>query len=97
MRLGLILSKLIQREAFRPDPTRVEKRIGEYAAGHDNPATRAREIRADNAAMRGIEAIVLEDMIYDWLFEKATVEDASMDFFAFMEPKDTTTGEEPNE
>ncbi|MGH8225111.1 MAG: trigger factor [Gammaproteobacteria bacterium] len=97
VRLGLILSKLIQREAFRPDPARVEKRIAEFAAGHDNPAARAREIRADNAAMRSIEAIVLEDMTYDWLFEQATIEDAPMDFFAFMEPKDTATGEEPNE
>lgn len=97
VRLGLILSKLIQREAFRPDPTRMERRIAEYAAGHDDPAARAREIRADNAAMRGIEAIVLEDMTYDWLLERAEIADRSTDFFAFMEPKDETMEEKPDE
>lgn len=97
VRLGLILSKLIQREAFRPDPARMERRIAEYAAGHDDPAARAREIRADNAAMRGIEAIVLEDMTYDWLLERAEIADRSTDFFAFMEPKDETTEEQPDE
>lgn len=97
VRLGLVLSKLIQREAFRPDPARVEKRIEEYAAGHDNPSAKAREIRADNETMRGIEALVLEDMTYDWLLEQAAVEDAPMDFFGFMEPKDEPMGEEPNE
>lgn len=87
VRLGLVMSALVQREAFQPDPARVEKHIDALCAQLDDPATGARELRADNKAMRNIEALVLEDMIYDWLIEQSTVTDEPKEFLAYMEPK----------
>jgi trigger factor len=86
VRLGLILSRLIEREAFRPDPARVEKRIMEFTADAEDPAAEARKMRADNEAMRQIEALVLEDMAYDWLLEQTAITEEPRGFFEFMEP-----------
>lgn len=87
VRLGLILSKLIEREALRPDPARVEQRIEGLSQGTNDPTATARELRLDRESMRGIEAGVLEDMAYDWLIEKSTVNDGPPKaFFEYMEP-----------
>ncbi len=86
VRLGLILSRLIERRALRPDPARVESRIAELSAQSENPQARARAMRGDKEAMRGIEAMILEDMVYDQLLEQATFEDQPQKFFDFMEP-----------
>lgn len=88
IRLGLILNALIQREAFRPDPARVEKHIEAVCAQLDDPAAGARELRADGEAMRNVEALVLEDMVYDWLIEQAAVSEEPMAFLDYMEPKE---------
>ncbi|MGH8273518.1 MAG: trigger factor [Gammaproteobacteria bacterium] len=90
IRLGLILNALIQREEFRPDPARVEKHIEAVCAELEDPTAGARELRADSEAMRNVEALVLEDMIYDWLIEQAAVTDEPMEFIAYMEPKEST-------
>ncbi len=92
VRLGLILSRVIEVEAFRPDPARVEEKIASFTAGADDPAAQARTIRADNEAMRRVEALVLEEMAYDWLIEQAEMQEEPKAFFEFMEPRQ---GEQP--
>lgn len=87
VRLGLVMNALLEREAFQPDPALVEQRIESLTAQMEDPAAAAREVRADNQAMRNIEAMVLEDMIYDWLIEQAKVNEEEKDFLAYMEPK----------
>jgi trigger factor len=87
VRLGLVMNALLEREAFQPDPALVEKRIESLTAQMEDPTAAAREVRADNQAMRNIEAMVLEDMIYDWLIEQAKVSEEEKDFLTYMEPK----------
>lgn len=87
VRLGLVLSQLIRQEALSPEPGRVERRIRELTAGAEDPGTQERRIRADNQLMRRIEAQVLEDMAYDWLLERAAVEEEPKSFFEYMEPE----------
>jgi trigger factor len=91
IRLGLIMNALIEREALRPDPARVDPHIAALAAETDDPERAVREIRADSSAMRNVEALVLEDMAYDWLIEQAEVSEEPMEFLAYMEPKEKTT------
>lgn len=89
VRLGLILSKLIEREALQPDPARVDQRIEELSLGTQDPSAAARELRLDRDSMRSIEAGVLEDMAYDWVIEKGTVDEGSkLAFFEYMEPRE---------
>lgn len=86
VRLGLILSRLVESEGFRPDPQRVSGRIEELAAAAADPGAEARRLRADNHLMRHVEAQVLEDMAYDWLFRQAATGERASTFFEYMEP-----------
>jgi len=88
VRLGLVLSQLIESEAFRPDPAKIDSKIDEVTADAEDPEAQARAIRADNEVMRRVEALVLEETAYDWLIEKARVEEEPRGFFEFMEPKE---------
>ncbi len=88
IRLGLLLGALIKREEFRPDPARVDKHIEALCADLEDPVAGARQLRADSEAMRNVEAIILEDMIYDWLIEQAKVSEEPKEFLAYMEPGD---------
>lgn len=94
VRLGLTLSKLIEREQFSPDPERIERKIESLAADTADPAAQARAMRADNGIMRQIESLVLEEVAYDWLIEQASVKDEPKGFFEFIEPEKDGAGED---
>jgi trigger factor len=93
VRLGLALSRLIEREQFQPDPARVEQKIEEFAADAEDPVAQARAVRLDNGVMRQIESLVLEEIAYDWLIEQAQVREETKGFFEFIEPEKDSTGE----
>ena len=93
VRLGLALSKLIEREQFSPEPERIERKIESFAADTADPATQARAMRTDNNVMRQIESLVLEEVAYDWLIDQANVEDEPKGFFDFIEPEKDGAGE----
>lgn len=93
VRLGLILSQLIEREQFRPDPARVERKIEQYASESPDPEAQARAMRADNGVMRQIESLVLEEAAYDWLIGQADVKEEPKGFFEFIEPERDGAGE----
>jgi len=93
VRLGLALSKLIEREQFTPEPERIERKIESLAADTANPAAQVRAMRADNNVMRQIESLVLEEVAYDWLIDQADVKDEPKGFFEFIEPEKGGAGE----
>lgn len=93
VRLGIVLGQLIEREQFKPDPARVERKIEELVAEAEDPAAQARAMRADNNIMRQIESLVLEAIAYDWLLEQANVKEQAKSFFEFIEPEQDTTGD----
>ncbi len=93
VRLGIVLNQLIEREQFRPDPARVERKVESLVADSEDPVAQARAIRADNNVMRQVESLVLEEIAYDWLIEQATVEEEAKGFFEFIEPEKGSTGE----
>ena len=93
VRLGLALSKLIEREQFSPEPERIERKIESFAADTADPAAQARAIRADNSVMRQIESLVLEEVAYDWLIDQAAIKDEPKGFFEFIEPEKEGAGE----
>lgn len=93
VRLGLALSRLIEREQFQPDPARVERKIAEFAADAEDPAAQARAMRADNSVMRQIESLVLEEIAYDFLIEQAQISEEPKGFFEFIEPEKDGAGD----
>lgn len=87
VRLGLIIGQLVEQEGFRPDVDAVNRRIEEIAQQSEDPAAAVSAIRANADLMRQVEAAVLEDMTFDWLLDRASVEHEKREFFDFVEPK----------
>lgn len=94
VRLGLLLSQLIEREQFTPDADRVQGKIEEFASEAADPVTQARAMRADNGVMRQIESLVLEETAYDWLIDQASITDETKGFFEFIEPEQRGSGDD---
>jgi trigger factor len=57
------------------------------ASTYEDPQALISYYRQDRKAMQTIEAAVMEEMIVDWVLEKATVTDEARDFDAVMNPK----------
>ncbi len=93
VRLGLALSRLIEREQFQPDSARIEQKIEEFSADAEDPVAQARAVRVDNGMMRQIESLVLEEITYDWLIEQAQISEETRGFFEFIEPEKDSIGE----
>jgi trigger factor len=89
--LGLIINQLIRQEKIEPDPQRVDARIDEMSAEHEEAEKVAQYYRSNPELKAQVEMMVLEDQVVDWLLERTNIKDAKTSFSKLM-----NFGEEPN-
>ena len=87
VKLGLIVGEVIRQHNLQRDPARVDAMLESLASTYEDPQALISYYRQDRKAMQTIEAAVMEEMIVDWVLEKATVTDEARDFDAIMNPK----------
>jgi trigger factor len=87
VKLGLIVGEVIRQNSLQRDPARVEAMLETVAASYEDPQELKNYYRSNRQAMQTIEAAVMEEMIVDWVMEKATVTDETRDFDSVMNPK----------
>lgn len=87
VKLGLIVGEVIRQHNLQRDPARVDAMLESLASTYEDPQALINYYRQDRKAMQTIEAAVMEEMIVDWVLEKATVTDEARDFDAVMNPK----------
>jgi trigger factor len=87
VKLGLIVGEVIRQNSLQRDPARVEAMLETVAASYEDPQELKDYYRSNRQAMQTIEAAVMEEMIVDWVMEKATVTDEPRDFDSVMNPK----------
>ena len=87
VKLGLIVGEVIRQHNLQRDPARVDAMLDSLASTYEDPQALISYYRQDRKAMQTIEAAVMEEMIVDWVLEKATVTDEARDFDAVMNPK----------
>ncbi len=87
VKLGLIVGEVIRQHSLQRDPARVEAMLETVAASYEDPQALKDYYRTNRQAMQTIEAAVMEEMIVDWVMEKATVTDETRDFDSVMNPK----------
>jgi trigger factor len=73
--LGLLLAEIIRAADLKLDRARVQERLVELASRHPNPDEMRRAYLQNPAAMRQIEAAVLEEQAVEWVVERANVQD----------------------
>lgn len=82
--LGLIINQLIQQEKIEPDHERVDARIVEMSAEHEESDKVAQYYRSNPQLKSQIEMMVLEDQVVDWLLDRAKVKDKKSSFAELM-------------
>lgn len=87
VKLGLIVGEVIRQHSLQRDPARVDAMLETVAASYEDPQELKNYYRSNRQAMQTIEAAVMEEMIVDWVMEKATVTDETRDFDSIMNPK----------
>ena len=87
VKLGLIVGEVIRQHNLQRDPARVDAMLESLASTYEDPQALISYYRQDRKAMQTIEAAGMEEMIVDWVLEKATVTDEARDFDAVMNPK----------
>lgn len=74
VRLGLLFSAIAQKEAIAIDDEKVESHLARVSAAYgDQAASMYKLIKADPERMDGVRAVVLDEMIVDWIVEHGTV------------------------
>lgn len=80
--LGLILSELVRAHGIAVDPTRVRASVEEIAASYENPEEVVKWYYGNNDLLSGVESMVLEDQVVEWVSERVRVKDAASTFDA---------------
>ncbi|NYT61122.1 trigger factor [Alcaligenaceae bacterium] len=84
VRLGLLVSELVQNDDLQAKPEQVRARIEEFAQNYEQPAQVVAYYLSDRQRRAEIEAIVLEDNVVEHVLSKAQVTDEDVAFDELM-------------
>ncbi len=88
--LGLVMSEVIKSAGLKPDAARVEAKIRDIAQTYEDPQEVINHYSNNPQLKQGIEGLVMEEMVVDWIVEQATVSESPTSFHATMNPEKTT-------
>jgi len=83
--LGLMVGELIREKGFKADADKVRAQIEELAQTYEDPQAVINWYYQDKSRLSGVEALVLEDQVVDWLLSEVKTEDVNMAFDDVME------------
>lgn len=84
VRLGLLLSELVQEKQLFAKPEQVRAVIDDFAATYEDPAEVVRWYYAQPERMSEAEALVVENNVVDWVLANAKVVDKPIAFDELM-------------
>ena len=84
VKLGLIVGEIITKNKLEKDQAKVDAMLNTLAESYEDPQALIEYYRSDQQAMQTIEAAVMEEMIVDWVLEKAKVKEEKVKFTELM-------------
>lgn len=84
VKLGLILSRVVEQHKLDAKPEQVKALINEYAQGYEHPEQVLRWYAAEPSRMREVENLVLEDNVVAWVMSTAKTTDKTVGFDELM-------------
>lgn len=90
VRLGLVIRAIIDAEQLELDRKRLETELDILAQTYEQPDDVKRHYRSHPQAMAGLESLVIEDQVVDWVLANAKVTDKPSSFDALMNPTKET-------
>ena len=86
VKLGMILGDLIKLSGLQADQSIVEERLAAMAKDYEDPSEFVNYYKSNPQMMRGVESLVVEDMIVDWIVGQAKVSTVESSFDEVMKP-----------
>ncbi len=83
--LGLLIGEILKEQGFVADADKVRERIEIQAASYEDPASVVAWYYQDKSRLSGVEALVLEDQVVDWIAEQFNVVEEKSSFDDIMQ------------
>ncbi|MBE9564604.1 MAG: trigger factor, partial [Proteobacteria bacterium] len=90
VQLGMILAEVAKTASLTIDADMVKARVEEMAKDYDDPDEFINYYMGNQELLGGIQTLVMEDMVVDWITEQATVTAKSSTFDDVMNPEAAT-------
>jgi trigger factor len=84
VKLGLILAEVVKAAAIQPDAEKVRERVEAMSRDYEDPDEFVRYYQSNPQLLRGIETLVMEDMVVDWIVDQAEVNETERSFDDLM-------------
>jgi len=84
VKLGLILAEVVKTAAIQPDAEKVRERVEAMSKDYEDPDEFVRYYQSNPQLLRGIETLVMEDMVVDWIVDQAQVNETERCFDDLM-------------
>jgi trigger factor len=84
VKLGLILAEVVKQAGIKPDPTKVRERVEHMSKDYEDPDEFVRYYQDNPQLLRGIETLVMEDLVVDWIVDQAEVNETERSFDDLM-------------
>ena len=89
VQLGMILAEVAKTAELSIDADMVKARVEEMARDYDDPDEFVKYYMGNQELLGGIQTLVMEDMVVDWITQQATVSSKSSTFDDVMNPDAT--------
>jgi trigger factor len=86
VKLGLLLAEVVKTAAIQPDQDKVRERVEKMSREYEDPDEFVRYYFSNPQLLRGIETLVMEDMVVSWLVEQAQITTVESSFDKLMNP-----------
>jgi len=84
VKLGLLLAEVVKTAEIKPDADRVRARVETMSRDYEDPNEFVRYYQSNPQLLRGIETLVMEDMVVDWIVDQADVTETEQSFDDLM-------------
>lgn len=84
VKLGLILAEVVKTAEIKPDAEKVRQRVEAMSKDYEDPDEFVRYYQSNPQLLRGIETLVMEDMVVDWIVDQADVNETERSFDDLM-------------
>lgn len=82
--LGLLIGEVLREQGFKADSDQVRERVAAEAASYEDPQAVMDWYYQDRSRLSGVEALVLEDKVIDWIMSQVKVEEVDKAFDEVM-------------
>ncbi|MDH5387716.1 MAG: trigger factor [Gammaproteobacteria bacterium] len=89
VKLGMILGDLVKLSGVQLDPSKIDERLELMAKDYEDSSEFVNYYKSNPQMMRGVESLMIEDMIVDWVADQAKVSTVESSFDEVMKPTST--------